>query len=296
MKKIPPANPVDWNRFGVFIFDQREADPGYYVMNYLREAGYKQAQLKRFAVAWCAFYNLGIAARASELQGRTFYSLLRDLYPTATRASERRHFRGQAGLKALTQWEETFPKPEGLADYIMNAEMGHIRERCGHVAQMGDYFKWKWGDITEVLTQEPVNFRGFENKSPKVPQQGAALIAEAEGQGDWDTQATYRYITRAMRGQDVQSAYAPWRVFDVQDAETICCVYKQYRSGGYVPGLRTAKAWRRLTADGAGCRTAREGVALLLEHQPQPLFQKTKVLESILTGGKVYRVEDLLDS
>ena len=107
MKKIPPTNPVTWKVFGEFIFDCREADPGYYVVNYLREAGYNADQLKRFAVAWCAFYNLGIAARASELKGPKFYELLVSLYPTAKRASERRHFRGAAGLKALAQWQAT---------------------------------------------------------------------------------------------------------------------------------------------------------------------------------------------
>jgi hypothetical protein len=177
VKKIPPDFPIDWKRFGEFLFTQREADPGYYVMHYLNQEGFRLAQLKRFAVAWCAFYNLGIAARASELQKDDFYDFLFNVYPTAKRASERRHFRGQAGLKALSQWKMRWPRPEALADHIMAEDMAQIRKNCESVAQMGDYFKWKWGDITEVLFQRPVDFRGFENVSPKVPQEGAALIA-----------------------------------------------------------------------------------------------------------------------
>jgi hypothetical protein len=97
-----------------------------------------------------------------------------------------------------------------------------------------------------------------------------------------------------MQGLGVQSAYATWRDFDVQDAETICCVYKQYRSGGYVPGLRTAKAWARLTADGNGCRTAHVGLHLLLKNQPQQVFRNPAKLSLILNGFNIYRVEDLL--
>lgn len=290
MKKIPPKNPVDWQTFGQFIFAQREADPGYYVINYLREAGYKHSQLYRFAVAWCAFYNLGIAARASELTGKKFYKLLVDLYPTAKRASERRHFRGAAGLKALAQWEEKWPDPVNLALHIMAPDMGDIRKGCSDVAQMGDYFKWKWGDLTEVLTQEPVNFRGYENVSPKVPQQGAELIAIEAGKEGWSTERVYQSIAKQMKKAGVQSAYAPWRDFDVQDAETICCVYKQYRSGGYTPGIRTAKAAARLHHDGGGCLTAKDALHLLLTNQPQPEFSDPATLNAILTGETIFDV------
>lgn len=293
MKKTPPKAPINWIKFGQFLFTCREADPGYYVINYLREAGIPEAQLQRFAVAWCAFYNLGIAAQASERRGAAFYDLLVGLYPTAKRASERRHFRGEAGLKALEQWRTRWPKPEGLALHIMAADMGAIRTGCDDVAQMGDYFKWKWGDLTEVLTQRPVNFRGYENKSPKVPQQGAALIAAEAGKEEWDTEKVYLSITQKMRQLDVQSPYADWRDFDVQDAETICCVYKQYRTGGYIPGLRTAKAAARLHHDGGGTKTAKLALELLIKYQPVPEFSDPAILNSILTGH-TYRVERFL--
>jgi hypothetical protein len=296
VKKVPPTKPVNWRVFGQFIFQQREADPGYYIVNYLREDGYEFPQLLRFAVAWCAFYNLGIAAWASEAKtGKAFYKRLRDVYPTAKRASERRHFRGAAGLKAIEQWEAKWPKPEALAEFIMAYDMGQIRKKCELVPQMGDYFKWKWGDLTEVLMQHPVQFRGYENKSPKVPQQGAALIAKEAGKESWDTEKVYLSITTAMRALGVESAYAPWRAFDVQDAETICCVYKQYRTGGYIPGLRTAKAATRLHHDGQGTITARDALQFLLANQPQPVFREPGMLNAILQG-ETLSIKDLMET
>lgn len=291
MKKIPPENPVGWQDFGRFLFSCREADPGYYVVDALRQAGYKPRQLKRFSVAWCAFYNLGIAAKASEMPtGPAFYDYLRTVYPTAKRASERRHFRGAAGLAAINQWQHKWPEPHELADYIMADDMGQIRVQCSDVMQMGDYFKWKWGDLTEVLLQAPVNFRGYENVSPKVPQQGAKLIATEAGRDSMSTETVYRKIADWMAGKKIYSPYAAWRNFDVQDAETICCVYKQYRSGGYVPGIRTAKAYARLTADGEGCKTAKDAARLLLEKQPVGSFRNPKILAKILEGETIYDV------
>lgn len=301
-KRIPPPNPVSWQLFGKFLFEQRDSDPGYMVVTYLRQMGYGDDQLKRFCVAWCSFYNLGIAARASELTGKAFYKLLRDLYPTAKRASERRHFRGAAGLKAINAWEANWPKPEGLAGHIIGVhangsmpDMGDIRKQCESVAQMGDYFKWKWGDLGEVLYQKPVLFRGWENVSPKVPKEGAALIAAEAGKPELTTEQVYRSISTQMRKLGAVSYYAPWRKFDVQDAETICCVFKQYRSGSYHPGIRTAKAYVRLNVDGDGCRTAKDAEAALLRYQPQPKFQHPEILYSILAGETILRIEDLCE-
>lgn len=294
MRKIPPTDPVGWQDFGQFLFNCRESDPGYFILNHLREDGYSQIQLKRFAVAWTSYYNLGIAAKASEMKGPAFYKYLEKVYPTATRASERRHFRGASGLRALHQWQEKWPNPDVLADFIMDKNMGAIREHCDHVLQMGDYFKWKWGDLSEVLLQKSVEFRGYENVSPKVPQQGAALIAEEAGKPEMSTAQVYRAIAKQMNKLDVESPYAPWRAFNVQDAETICCVYKQYRSGGYVPGLRTAKAVARLQADGAGCRTANRARMLLLEKQPVLRFRDPDVLGRILEGIDIFDVREFV--
>ncbi len=300
MRKIPPTNPVDWQQFGQFLFTTRESDPGYTILNGLRVLGYDQPQLFRFVVGWVCYYNLGLAAQASELKSRHFYTFLRDAYPTATRASERRHFRGAAGLAAIDSWQRKFPQPEDLVEHVFEhsgetINMGDIRKNCESVAQMGDYFMWKWGDLYEVLWQKPCDFRGWENKSPKVPQQGAELIANEHGWVDYDTQRVYRTITRYMRETDIASHYSrSFREFDVQDAETICCVYKQYRSGSYVPGIRTAKAYARLAADGGDCETAQDAIAVLLRRQPVKDFRKPPILARILNGELIYKVEDFL--
>lgn len=263
-RKIPPQDPDSWQDFSKFLFSFGEADPGYYVVRGLIDAGVPMDQIERFVIGWTTFYNLGIAAKVSELKGAKFYAYLNDIYPTAKRASERRHFRGAAGLGALAQWQRQWPNPEDLADHMLkpNGTLDDVRIAATTVSHMGPYMTWKYGDLTEIVTGEPLQFRGFEKLSPKVPTEGAALIADEAGV-PVDTARIYRSIAKYMNTHGVRSFATPWRDMDVQDGETVCCVYKQYRSGSYWPGVRTAKALARLIADGEGCDTAKLGVTVL---------------------------------
>lgn len=266
MKKVPPTNPATWQQFGEMLFRTLDSDPGYIVLNYLREAGYPESQLKRFAVAWCSYYNLGIAADASEKKGAKFYEYLTSIYETAKRATERRHFRGKAGMSALLQWQGMFPQPEDMANHLIHDDLAKVRKAAGDVAQLGTYFVWKWGDLSEVLRQATCTFDGYEKWSPKLPFEGALLIAEEAGKPDLGVARVYRAIAKTMNGAGVTSPYAPWRDFGVQDSETVCCVYKQYRSGSYTPGIRTAKAWARLSA--AKSKTASDALSMLVARNP----------------------------
>lgn len=165
----------DWRKFAKNLFALEEADPGYML---LARAELSEAQKLRYILAWCTFYNPGLAAKASDYQGAKFYDYLRSMYPTAQRASERRHFRGQAGLKALAQWQELYPKPEKMIEACFGPTYLHVRKNMQPMAQMGDYFYWKLADIQDTVFHEPVDFTGCEKYMPKVPQQGAEIIAD----------------------------------------------------------------------------------------------------------------------
>ncbi len=231
----------DWRKFAKQMFAIEDADPGYML---LRRAQMPEAQKLRYVLAWCAFYNPGLAAIASEKQGAAFYQTLRDMYPTAKRASERRHFRGQAGLKALAQWEERFPKPEDMVLACQADTYMGVRKNMKDMAQMGDYFYWKLADIWDTVFGKSVDFTGCERYMPKVPKQGAEVISELEG--------TYQALeaTMAVITKHIERMPHPFngRMLDLQESETVCCVFKQHVSGSYQYGFRTAKAVRRLQA------------------------------------------------
>lgn len=277
-----------WPVFMRRIYNEWDADPGYYAIR-LTDVPY--AQKLRLAVAWCSYYNLGIAADASEYQGKRFWDYLTKIYPTAKRATERRHFRGRAGMVALEQWRENWPKPEALAEFVCLAEGSaktyfDIRKRGQQVAQYGDYFFWKWCDLHEVLGFGTVDMRNSEKHSPKLPQQGALLIRDM---GEWveadtDAQVVKEIYARvAARGRKlkvpVRTIEHGLREFSIQEAETVCCVYKQMSSGSYIYGTRTAKAVRRLRA--ATSDTAAAMADTLLQLSPYSEAELNAALDSL---------------
>ncbi len=231
-----------WKDFALKLFRTRDADPGYVA---LAGAEMPADQKKRFAVAWCTFYNLGIAAQASEFQGARFWRYLNDQYAPAARASERRHFRGNAGRNALLAWELAYTNPEEMVDEITAAlpYYLYVRKEVRPIAQMGDYFVWKWCDLYEVLTGIHVDCSGpyAANHSPPTPQDGAKAIAPEQSVED-----TYQMIALHLQMNNVPAPPHYERPSDINEAETVCCVYKQLVSGKYVYGLRTAKALKRL--------------------------------------------------
>lgn len=297
-KKPNEADLDHWRVFTRRIYNEWDADPGYYA---IQHTAMPQDQRLRLAIAWCAYYNLGIAAQASELSGRQFWNYLEKIYPTAKRATERRHFRGNAGTLALLQWRERWSHPEAMVEHIVGGAPQTyfgIRSRCKSIAQYGDYFYWKWCDLHEVLGYGPLDMTGSEKYTPKLPQQGANLIygmAEANMESwhyrkgavhDYTPEGvlvhTYDEIIRYGRTAKVPPRTTEDRAFGLQEAETVCCVYKQMANGSYTYGTRTAKALRRLrVAQSEGCKTAGKMAATLLRLSPYSEQELNTRLDSL---------------
>ncbi len=233
-----------WREFALTLFRTRDADPGYVA---LAGAEISKAQRCRFAVAWCTYYHLGIAAKASELKGEAFWKYLDDIYDTAPRASERRHFRGQAGKNALLDWALVFGEPEMMAVRFFQARPTYedVRRLVRPTMQMGDYFVWKWCDLYEVILGVHVDCTSeFAAKhSPPTPQDGAKAIFP-----DLSAAEAYRQIKTHLQENNITAPPHHKRPADINEAETVCCVYKQMVSGKYDYGLRTAKAVKRLSS------------------------------------------------
>lgn len=268
MPKTPPKKMDSWQVFTEKLFRSEDADPGYIA---IARSGLHENQLKRACVAWCTFYNLGIAGKASELKGKAFWDYLLKLYPTAKRATERRHFRGKAGLKAMASWRENWPEPEKMMDHILAAKPTYvsIRERVRPIAQMGDYFVWKMSDLYWVLTKKRVEFvRADLKHMPKTPQQGAELIRKKD-------EILSDTVTRIVQeGRSKKLTAPPWNTedFGIAEAETVCCVYKQMAGGGYTYGLRTAKALKRIRSIECKANEALEhGLLSLSQWTPEQL-------------------------
>ncbi|UOF78600.1 hypothetical protein [Bacteriophage sp.] len=248
----------DWRKFAEVMFKLEDADPGYML---LKRAELDQATKMRYVLAWCTYYNPGVAAVACQFQGAKFYEYLRRVFPSAKRASERRHFRGQAGQKALMQWQDLYPKPEAMIEATHGTSYLQVRKNMQHMAQMGDYFYWKLADIWDTVFDEVVDFTGCEKYMPKVPQQGASMISNLEwpDREEQPLVRTMAYVTRHIK--DIPYPVKGGRKLALQEAETVCCVFKQHVVGDYQYGFRSAKAWKRLQGvEGKPAAALREGL------------------------------------
>lgn len=276
----------DWKTFTKRIYKEWDADPGYYALR--MTPGIHHDQRLRMAVAWCTYYNLGVAADASTRQGAEFWNYLEGIYDTAKRASERRHFRGDAGRIALQQWRTSWKRPEALAEHMQGTTYFEIKKKGQMVRQYGDYFFWKWCDLNEVLGMNSPDMTGSELYSPKVPQQGAHLIYEMDRSempsvypsgSPAIIKTTYAEIVRFGRANKVPPRTTEDRRFGIQEAETVCCVYKQMANGSYTYGTRTAKAVKRLRA--ANSNTAKKMCQTLLELSPYTEIELYAALDSL---------------
>lgn len=236
----------NWRAFAKMMFKLEDADPGYVL---LKRANLPYRQKLRYVLAWCTFYNPGLAAIASTYEGARFYEYLHSAYPTAKRASERRHFRGRAGLLALDQWQRTYPHPEDMIEACYAPHYLKVRQQMKGMAQMGDYFYWKLADVWDTVFDKPVDFTGCEKYMPKVPKQGAEIVYRLEAPISAciatleDVMGTItQYIKKIP--YDVKGG----RKLALQEAETVCCVFKQHVVGDYRYGFRSAKAYARLVA------------------------------------------------
>jgi hypothetical protein len=258
-KLVTADHRKDWRKFAEVMFKLEDADPGYML---LARADLPYATKLRYVLAWCTFYNPGLAAVACQYQGAKFYEYLHSVYPTAKRASERRHFRGKAGLKALADWQKWYPKPEAMIEACYGDHYLKVRNQMKGMTQMGDYFYWKLADIWDTVFGKPVDFTGCEKYMPKVPKQGAEIIFGLESQvGACIAQLSdvTDEITACI--QRIPYPIKAGRKLALQEAETVCCVFKQHVVGDYQYGFRSAKAWKRLQGvEGKPAAALREGL------------------------------------
>lgn len=233
-----------WPEFSRKLFYYEEADPLYYA---LARSGLPRAMQMRYVVAmFCSFYHHGLAGETAQYQGADFWDYLRHIYPTAKRASERRHFRGKAGLEALANMQAAFPQPEAMVEHLWAPTYMHVRAKIKALPTMlvGDYFIWKFADAQDRIFGIPCDFAGAAPFSSTVPAEGARLIGEAEGL-PVDKHLTGKVYDLILGHADVKHLRAPpWydRPLLLQEAETICCFWHKLHMGKYHFGAATAKA------------------------------------------------------
>lgn len=178
----------------------------------------------RFSVAMLAYYHMGTALQAAELEGDAFWSFLSNIYPTAPRGSERRHFRGEAGIRGLRSMREWSNDPDYFFKRFVTNSYAQVRHVCeSELSGFGPYFQLKICDYMDRCLQIPIiNYRGLGQNLPTEPAKALALI----GLGTWDN------LCEQVQGWKIPAAPDFMRYAGPAEVETSLCGWKTTKFKG----------------------------------------------------------------
>lgn len=211
-----------------------DIDPVYFAINTAREHfGYGWST--RFAVAMLTFYHTGTAAQAADFEGDEFWDFIIDKYPTAPRASERRHWRGSQGKVSLGSMMSFSPNPDEFFQKFDHT-YSKVKRTCeNHLKGFGAYFVLKICDYMDRCLGLTINdYTGLERNLPTLPAQAVKLLWDDQN----DSTVPYNFLKTVDRLAPL-GLFAP-PMFDRNigpaEVETILCDWKRAKYGNHIVG------------------------------------------------------------
>lgn len=207
---------MPWQEFARLTIQTEDLDPVYCAM---ARSGWETPVLMRWCVAFCTYYHAGTACQLCDLEGDAFWSELWNRYGTAPRAAERRHFRGEAGKKAIIAWRERFGTPEKMAIACMPGSFKSLYN--AGIPQVATYFTWKWMDFRESVFGYPVNWTGAEKALVALPCAGLEYLFPGVKPAE----------SIMIVSEEIAKYAAPPRFernCGLPEAETVACMAKGY--------------------------------------------------------------------
>lgn len=258
--------------FGDALFLTGDLDPVYIALVRAREKGWTQEYLWRWMVAYWCYYNAGVACFLARKTDTCFWldmlTAARNQSPSPLgkrwpRGRERRHFRGQIALRAISSLSERYPDPHQFIHYLFKPTRQPVREVVERVRQeyaFGPWIAFKVADMGETVLGYEVEF-DLATTMYKEPREGCELVRQAFG------------VTSMEHTIDILQEYwwkqlAPpryQRKVGLQEIETILCKYKAHVHGRYPVGLDTLEIREGIEPWAAVCPEA----AQFMEGLPQ---------------------------
>jgi len=199
-----------------------ELDPMYIMMRRIDNYDKKV----RFVTHFFLFYDAGGAAKCMESQVR-FWDYVTNGYPLFKRGTERRHFRGENGAKAI-KILSALGNLDNMWDAIYGVNLKIMAGKQIPGSQIGPYFQWKAMDILdrvfgdEVLLSLPDAMKFL----PDEPRKCAKAI--------WPNK-NLSWVLDEVAGWigDLPAPGAHTRNCAYSEAETILCAINGLRKGSY---------------------------------------------------------------
>lgn len=213
---------ISWQRFAELTIATDDLDPVYVA---LYKCGMPEDMLMRWCAAFVTYYHMGTACQLCELKGDDFWTELWNRYDTNPRASERRHFRGDSGRKAMKAWINEYKTPEKFFAACMQPSFMKLLQK--NIPQIGTYFTWKCMDLREAVFGYNVDWSEAEYHLVGLPMSGIEYIFPECGK---KMPRAYSdgllEIASAISHIDAPPRHA--RKCGVAEAETVACMLKSY--------------------------------------------------------------------
>jgi Alpha-glutamyl/putrescinyl thymine pyrophosphorylase clade 2 len=243
--------------FGDRLLRTQDLDPVYVA---LTNTQMPRKQLAAVCVAYWCFYHLGASARIAE--AKDFWGAMTTAALNTSnsdgskpwpRGAERRHFRGQQAIDAVTALKRRYRTAEDALQGLLGEVPTYTAVATSaqsHVG-FGPWIAFKIADFSERVLGMGTDFSDCELGIYKDPRQGAALLRwERLGDGlidkpwaapinDEELKAEVAYWVTFWRKKRAKAPPHRDRLVNVQEIETIFCKYKSHRKGHYPAGKDT---------------------------------------------------------
>jgi hypothetical protein len=223
----------DFARADVFTGD---IDPVYFAIYRAREH-FGNEWASRFAVAMLCYYHTGTAAQAAAHEGEDFWGFISDVYDTAPRAAERRHWRGAQGRRSLDTMYAWSPDPDLWFECFHGSIGGDtyygIQKLCEKKLKgFGPYFVLKICDYMDRCFDMPIkSYAGLSINLPTLPAQAATLLYPGE-----NAPRAFEAACERLKPLGLLAPPLFDRLIGPAEVETILCDWKRAKYGTHIIG------------------------------------------------------------
>lgn len=257
---------LDIYEFGAHLLETGDLDPVYIALDKME---WQDAdQQARWLIAYWCFYHCGAASYISEASGKDFWQRMSIAAKNEAaapdggrwpRGSERRHFRGEAAVKAVTKlWGRFMDNPHELVEGIAyrSNQPGAVFEgalgipdalpyatvagRAAELPLFGPWISFKVADMLDRLGIVPVDFDQAAVFMFKDPVKSALMLWREhqklpETAKPKDEAAVINMVVDHLNDHFKGFTAPPRheRPVGLQEIETILCKWKSHRNGHY---------------------------------------------------------------
>lgn len=244
--------------FGKQLLSSNDLDPVYVALHGLHESGtWDLPQIGRWLVAYWCFYHCGLASALSMLTGEKYWDKLMEAARNETpapvgerwpRGSERRHFRGQQAIKAVSYLRNNYKDPEDMVTYIIGendtSQPRTFKEVCARVrthAIFGPWIGFKVCDMVDRVLGVPIDFDQAAIFMFKDPVKAVIMLWQQKTgytQGNAQPKDLPKVIEQTVAWltgefKDFKAPPLLDRPVGLQEVETVLCKWKSHMNGHY---------------------------------------------------------------